>query len=101
MLLTAVLASSLPWELVAAGPEDAGSFSVLATSSDDADMPQAPPATDLCHCLCMGGPGSAVEGVSTPLLTVAANVIRTGIVPPDQTHPSDVLSRLFRPPRSA
>ena len=103
MLLTAVLVSSLPWEL-AAQPElgDAQSLSVLASSPDDADPPQVPPATDLCFCLCMGCPGSAAEGVSTsPRLAVEVNVSRTGTALPDQTHTSDVLSRLFRPPRSA
>ena len=102
MLMTAVLMSSLPWEF-AVPPElgDAQTLPLRLSSPDHADPPQVPPATDLCFCLCMGCPGSAVDSVSTPRLAVAVKVIRTSTVPPDQTHTSDVHSRLFRPPRSA
>jgi hypothetical protein len=50
----------------------------------------------------MGCPGSAVEA-SSPSLGISAdiNFVSLTAVPGDQTHASDVLSRLFRPPRSA
>jgi len=100
LLLTAVLVSSLPWELsaelLATDP-----VATLDGSSSDSDSQRLPPATDLCFCLCIGCPGSAVEGYSPSLVFSAdINFVRTA-VPPDQTHASDVLSRLFRPPRSA
>lgn len=102
LLLTAVLVSSLPWELSAELlPTDPPQMTTLDGSSSDSDSRPIPPATDLCFCLCMGCPGSAVEA-SSPSLGISAdiNFVRTA-VPPDQTHASDVLSRLFRPPRSA
>lgn len=103
VLMTTVLVSSLPCEVDALPVSiDAPSLSILANSRDDADPPQAPPATESCFCLCVGGPGSAVEGVSTSSrLAAAVVVIRASTIPPDQTHTSEVLSRLFRPPRSA
>jgi hypothetical protein len=103
LLLTAVLVSSLPWELSAELLRtDPPQVSTLDGSSSDSDSQRSPPATDLCFCLCMGCPGSAVEGFS-PLLGISAdiNLVPITAVPPDQTHASDVHSRFFRPPRSA
>ncbi len=103
VLLTTVLVSSLPCEFEALPVSvDAHSLQILANSPDEADPPLVPPATESCFCLCVGGPGSAVEGVSTfSRLAAAVVVVRTSTIPPDQTHTSEVLSRLFRPPRSA
>jgi hypothetical protein len=101
LLLTAVLASSLPWEL-SAELLSTGPVSTLDGSSSDSDSQRLPPATDLCFCLCMGCPGSAVEGYSPSLVFSSdINFVPITAVPPDQTHASDVHSRFFRPPRSA
>lgn len=103
LLLTAVLVSSLPWESETL-PLLAGDVTAvtLAGSSSDSDTQGLPPATDLCFCLCMGCPGTAVEGFSPSHgISTSINFVPTTAVPTDQTHTSDVLSRLFRPPRSA
>ena len=103
MLLAVVLVSSLPCEFPAElEVADARSFATLATSFDAPAAPEAPSGTDLCVCLCMGCPGAAVEGVATsPRVSAAGILIPSSSIPPDETHTSDVLSRLFRPPRSA
>lgn len=103
LLLTAVLGSSLPWEFESL-PLLASDVTAVTLdgSSSDSDTQGLPPATDLCFCLCMGCPGSAVEGFSpSPGISTSINFVRATAVPADQTHTSDVLSRLFRPPRSA
>jgi len=103
LLLTAVLGSSLPWEFESL-PLLASDVTAVTLdgSSSDSDTEGLPPATDLCFCLCMGCPGSAGEAFSpSHSISTNANVVRVTAVPADQTHTSDVLSRLFRPPRSA
>lgn len=103
LLLATVLVSSLPWEFEALPLLTSDVTAVtLDGSSSDSDTEGLPPATDLCFCLCMGCPGSAGEGFSpSHSISAPANVVRTTLVPAYQPHTSDVLSRLFRPPRSA
>lgn len=103
-LLTAVLVSSLPCDLAGLFQvaDDTAQVTVFADSSGPGTPQDAPPVPDECICLCSGCPGSAVEALSafaTP--SSALNLSTASVAPPDQTHTSDVLSRLFRPPRSA
>ena len=103
-LLTAVLVSSLPWEI--AGPSTSGdglaAVEALAETPEPSDTQGSAPETDGCFCLCIVCPSAAVEGFSAaPGISVLPSFVRTTSAQPDQTHTSDALSRLFRPPRSA
>ena len=103
-LLTAVLVSSLPWEM--AGLPDVtdglATAEARAETRDARDTQESAPTTDSCVCLCIVCPGAAVEGFwDTPGISALPSFVRTNSVQSDQTHPYEVLSRLFRPPRSA
>lgn len=103
-LLATVLLSSLPWEVAGQNPPSDGAAQVEVVT----DFPAAPdsqgsaPPPDECPCLCIVGPGAAVEGVAaSPGVSTLLRSVRTNPFQRDQTHTSDVLSRLFRPPRLA
>ena len=103
-LLAAVLVSSLPWEVAGLSPAPEASVAVesIAELPATPDSPESAPAPDECPCLCIVGQGAAVEGVSAyPGVSVVLHSAHTHAVGRDQTHSSDVLTRLFRPPRSA
>jgi len=101
-LLAAVLVSSLPWEIAGLSPaaENSVAVEIMAEFPATPDSRELPPAPDDCPCLCVVGPAAAVEGVSaTPGISALLLSVCTNSVQRDQTHSSDVLTRLFRPPR--
>lgn len=103
-LLAVVLLSSLPWEIAGLSPAPGNSVAVeiMAECPATPDSREPAPAPDDCPCLCIVGPAAAVEGVSaTPGISALLLSVWTTSVRRDQTHTSDVLTRLFRPPRSA
>jgi len=102
-LLAAVLVSSLPWEVAGLSPATGISVAVELACEFPAtpDAPEPAPAPDGCPCVCIVGSGAAVEGVSAyPDVPVVLDSERSHAFGRDQTHTSDVLTRLFRPPRS-
>lgn len=103
VLLTFVLMSSLPWEISALTRSfDQSASAVPWTETSDRPDQQPPPTTDLCFCLCMVCPGSAISDFSSsPEIAVLLSFRQSNVIPSEQSHTSNVHSKLFRPPRSA
>jgi len=98
LLLAVLLQSLAPLELASHDHAQAAPDSVCSTPCPD-ETPQGDPCPAGCPCLCCPGHARILPGTVASLTSFVRE--QQHVDAPDHPHVFDLVSRVYRPPRSA